>query len=256
VTISQFRAEMPPCFAAAERLVSPIGTLHPRWRMPNGETMANRFLKLLSERPFLMADGATGTNLFGMGLMTGDSPELWNFDHPDRIEALHQSFINAGADLFLTNSFGGTRNRLKLHQAQDRVVEINKRYNSNMDPEEFAEVRQKLYHDEYIDRILPVDHVVDHLKAHYGKVRIAVVSGGSREAVEKTLKVLGIYDLVETMVCAGETPNGKPYPDPFLAAAQKLGVDPKDCLVFEDGDPGVRSAIAAGMDWVRIDQLD
>jgi 5-methyltetrahydrofolate--homocysteine methyltransferase len=89
--------------------------------------MANRFLKLLGERPFLMADGATGTNLFGMGLMTGDSPELWNFEHPERIEALHQSFVDAGADLFLTNSFGGTRHRLKLHHAQDRVHEINKR---------------------------------------------------------------------------------------------------------------------------------
>jgi methionine synthase I (cobalamin-dependent) len=89
--------------------------------------MDNRFLKLLSERPFLMADGATGTNLFGMGLMTGDSPELWNFEHPERIEALHQSFVDSGADLFLTNSFGGTRNRLKLHHAQDRVHEINKR---------------------------------------------------------------------------------------------------------------------------------
>jgi len=89
--------------------------------------MTNRFLKLLNERPFLMADGATGTNLFGMGLMTGDSPELWNFEHPERIEALHQSFVDSGADLFLTNTFGGTRNRLKLHQAQDRVHEINKR---------------------------------------------------------------------------------------------------------------------------------
>jgi len=89
--------------------------------------MDNRFLKLLAERPFLMADGATGTNLFAMGLMTGDSPELWNFEHPDRIEALHQSFVDAGADLFLTNSFGGTRHRLKLHNAQDRVREINKR---------------------------------------------------------------------------------------------------------------------------------
>ena len=89
--------------------------------------MANRFLKLLGERPFLMADGATGTNLFGMGLMTGDSPELWNFEHPERIEALHQSFVDSGADLFLTNSFGGTRHRLKLHNAQDRVHEINKR---------------------------------------------------------------------------------------------------------------------------------
>jgi methionine synthase I (cobalamin-dependent) len=89
--------------------------------------MSNRFLKLLNERPFLMADGATGTNLFGMGLMTGDSPELWNIEHPERIEALHQSFVDSGADLFLTNSFGGTRNRLKLHHAQDRVHEINQR---------------------------------------------------------------------------------------------------------------------------------
>src|SRR4051812_28262545 len=89
--------------------------------------MSNRFLKLLGERPFLMADGATGTNLFGMGLMTGDSPELWNFEHPERIEALHQSFVDSGADIFLTNSFGGTRNRLKLHNAQDRVHEINRR---------------------------------------------------------------------------------------------------------------------------------
>jgi 5-methyltetrahydrofolate--homocysteine methyltransferase len=89
--------------------------------------MTNRFLKLLAERPFLMADGATGTNLFGMGLMTGDSPEMWNFEHPERIEALHQSFVDSGADLFLTNSFGGTRHRLKLHNAQDRVHEINKR---------------------------------------------------------------------------------------------------------------------------------
>jgi methionine synthase I (cobalamin-dependent) len=89
--------------------------------------MGNRFLRLLSERPFLMADGATGTNLFGMGLMTGDSPELWNFEHPERIEALHQSFVDSGADLFLTNSFGGTRHRLKLHHAQDRVHEVNKR---------------------------------------------------------------------------------------------------------------------------------
>ena len=74
-----------------------------------------------------MADGATGTNLFAAGLMTGDSPEGWNFDHPERIEALHQSFVDSGADLFLTNSFGGTRQRLKLHGFQDRVYEVNKR---------------------------------------------------------------------------------------------------------------------------------
>src|SRR4030095_6839265 len=88
--------------------------------------MSDRFQQLLNSRPFLMADGATVTNLFAAGLMTGDAPEMWNFAHPEKIEALHQSFVDAGADLFLTNSFGGTSYRLKLHNAQDKVREINR----------------------------------------------------------------------------------------------------------------------------------
>jgi HAD superfamily hydrolase (TIGR01509 family) len=86
-------------------------------------------------------------------------------------------------------------------------------------------------------------------------VRIGVVSGGRRTTVTRTLTVLGVLPLVEVMVCAGETPHGKPYPDPFLAAASTLGVDPARCMVFEDGDPGVQAAIAAGMKWVRVDQI-
>jgi beta-phosphoglucomutase-like phosphatase (HAD superfamily) len=64
--------------------------------------------------------------------------------------------------------------------------------------------------------------VVNHLKAHAQKVRIGAVSGSGRVAVERTLKVLGIHHLVEIIVCAGETPRGKPYPDPFLKAAEQL----------------------------------
>ena len=85
----------------------------------------NRFTQLLSERPWLLADGATGSNLFDVGLMSGDAPELWNTEHPDRIAALHQSFVDAGADILLTNSFGGTVYRLKLHNAQSRMAELN-----------------------------------------------------------------------------------------------------------------------------------
>lgn len=135
------------------------------------------------------------------------------------------------------------------------ILEINKRYNSNFDPEEFTVRKTKLFHEEYIEQIKPIEFVVNHLITHAGKVRIAVVSGGSREAISKTLQVIGIADLVEIMVCAGETPNGKPYPDPFLAAAEQLGVDPTKCLVFEDGSPGVKAAEAAGMDWIRIDKI-
>ena len=89
--------------------------------------MTNRFLALLAERPYLLADGATGTNLFDAGLQTGDAPELWNEQHPEGILKLHRDMIAAGADLILTNSFGGTRHRLKLHNEQDRVAPINER---------------------------------------------------------------------------------------------------------------------------------
>ncbi len=83
------------------------------------------FLDLLKSRDWLLADGATGTNLFAMGLQSGDAPELWNEDHPDRVRALHRNFIEAGSDIVLSNSFGGNAYRLKLHSAQNRVHELN-----------------------------------------------------------------------------------------------------------------------------------
>tara|TARA_R110002051_G_scaffold18121_13_gene52354 strand:- start:2634 stop:3647 length:1014 start_codon:yes stop_codon:yes gene_type:complete len=90
-------------------------------------TAANPLRDLLAEKGVLLADGATGTNLFAMGLEAGEAPELWNEAHPERIDKLHQDFVDAGADIILSNSFGGTRHRLKLHHAQDRVFDLNKR---------------------------------------------------------------------------------------------------------------------------------
>ena len=87
--------------------------------------MPNTFEKMLAEKPVLLADGATGTTFFGMGLQSGDAPELWNIDYPDRVERHYQAFVDAGSDLILTNSFGGTRYRLKLHGAEQRVHELN-----------------------------------------------------------------------------------------------------------------------------------
>ena len=92
---------------------------------PTFDRSGNRFTRLLDSRPWLLADGATGSNLFDVGLMSGDAPELWNTEHPDRIAALHRSFVEAGADILLTNSFGGTTYRLKLHKAEGRLAELN-----------------------------------------------------------------------------------------------------------------------------------
>lgn len=73
----------------------------------------------------LISDGAMGTNLQAKGLPIGEPPEKWNITHPNQVKAIHQSFINAGSDLILTNTFGG--NRIKLNRAGygDKVKEFN-----------------------------------------------------------------------------------------------------------------------------------
>ncbi len=88
--------------------------------------MTNALSTLLDTVDVILADGATGTNLFNMGLQSGDAPELWNVDAPDKIRELYRGSVDAGSDLFLTNTFGGTAARLKLHDAQNRVSELNR----------------------------------------------------------------------------------------------------------------------------------
>jgi 5-methyltetrahydrofolate--homocysteine methyltransferase len=85
----------------------------------------NVYLRLLDERGVLVADGAMGTTLFSMGLEGGGCPEMLNVEQPDLIEKVHRRFIEAGADIILTNTFGGTRRRLNLHRLSDRVAELN-----------------------------------------------------------------------------------------------------------------------------------
>lgn len=89
--------------------------------------MAFALADLLAARGVLLADGATGTNYFQMGLTSGDAPELWNVDQPDRVQDLHRRFVDAGADIILTNTFGCNRHRLALHGAESRVRELAQR---------------------------------------------------------------------------------------------------------------------------------
>ncbi|SFT62249.1 betaine--homocysteine S-methyltransferase [Sedimentitalea nanhaiensis] len=88
--------------------------------------MTCAFQTMLDRLDVILADGATGTNLFNMGLMSGDAPEFWNVDEPAKITALYKGAVDAGSDLFLTNTFGGNASRLKLHDGQKRVRELNR----------------------------------------------------------------------------------------------------------------------------------
>ena len=85
----------------------------------------NTFEQLLADKEVLLADGATGTNLFAQGLQSGDPPEFWNLDEMAKIKAHYRSFVEAGSDIILTNTFGANSYRLKLHKAESRVSELN-----------------------------------------------------------------------------------------------------------------------------------
>jgi 5-methyltetrahydrofolate--homocysteine methyltransferase len=87
----------------------------------------NPLRALLERHDHVVADGGMGTMLMALGLEQGDPPEEWNLLHPDRIQAVHTGYINGGAQIILTNSFGGSPFRLKLHDLQDRTHELNRR---------------------------------------------------------------------------------------------------------------------------------
>jgi HAD superfamily hydrolase (TIGR01509 family) len=135
----------------------------------------------------------------------------------------------------------------------DVVAELNRRDGLSIPIEEFAHRKESLYY-ELIHQLQPVPEVLEQIHLQHGKIPFAVVSGSTRESVVKSLEALGILHLFDTLVCAGDYTRGKPDPEPFLLAAQRLGVDPKRCLVFEDAEVGIRAATAAGMASVRIAQ--
>ncbi len=86
----------------------------------------NKFQSLIGQSPTVMLDGAMGTMLFEAGLQFGDPPEAWNVEHPERVRAVHRGYLQAGSQIILTNTFGGSRFRLAMHNLQDRVAALNR----------------------------------------------------------------------------------------------------------------------------------
>jgi 5-methyltetrahydrofolate--homocysteine methyltransferase len=88
--------------------------------------MPNGLQELLRQGEVILADGATGTLLMEAGLPPGTPPELWNVQFPDRILHLHTTYLDAGSQIILTNTFGGSRVKLARAGYGDRVVEFNR----------------------------------------------------------------------------------------------------------------------------------
>jgi len=135
--------------------------------------------------------------------------------------------------------------------AAEIVAELNRMHGLNM-PVEAVARRKELFYFELLPTLKPIAEVLEHIEAQYGKIPFAVVSGGRRESVKRSLAVLHLLDKFEVIVGAEDYTHSKPAPDPFLVAAERLGVAARDCLVFEDTELGIEAATAAGMASVRV----
>lgn len=132
------------------------------------------------------------------------------------------------------------------------VPKLNERFGLNYDAEILSEKKEKIFL-ENLHEVTLIEPVFEVIKKFSHKP-MAIVSGGIRENVAHTLSLLKISHYFSHLVCAGETARGKPHADPFLKAASLLNVDPTQCLVFEDAEPGILGAKKAGMGVIRVGQ--
>ena len=131
------------------------------------------------------------------------------------------------------------------------IAALNEEQGLSMPVEETA-LNKERYYTEMIEDLKAIPEVLAHIEDQHGKIPFAVVSGSTRDSVETSLGALGLLGRFDTLVCAGDYAKGKPDPEPFLTAAQRLGVKPEECLVFEDAETGVAAAKAAGMAVVKV----
>ncbi len=146
-------------------------------------------------------------------------------------------------DLFY--SLGGVPTR--------RVAElIGQHYRLKVDVEQIFHAKEAFF----VEKLAAVK-VIEPVAAVARRVAltrpVAIASGGPRDVVVRSLEVSGLKPLFPVVVSADDVAHGKPSPDMFLLAARLMGVSPERCLVFEDAEPGMRAAEAAGMAWVRVE---
>lgn len=131
------------------------------------------------------------------------------------------------------------------------VADLNARFGSGLDPAavEADKVRWYLAHHHTVQAIEPVVAIA---RAGHGQLPMAVASGSDAGIVNDSLRALGIDHLFATVITPADVRRGKPAPDMFLLAAERMGANPARCLVFEDGQLGIDAARAAGMPWVFV----
>jgi HAD superfamily hydrolase (TIGR01509 family) len=157
-------------------------------------------------------------------------------------QALSEQGCDFPEDLFY--QWGG----MPVHEI---ISTLNELRSLNMPVEAVAIRKENLYY-EYLPRLTAVPEVLEVIESSHGSLPFAVVSGSTRESVTASLESLRLLEKFDTLVCAGDYQRSKPHPEAFLLAAERLGVAPANCLVFEDTAMGIQAATAAGMASVKV----
>jgi HAD superfamily hydrolase (TIGR01509 family) len=151
---------------------------------------------------------------------------------------------NCGFEEDLFYSWGG-------RPVKEIITALNEMQGLNMPVDGVAKRKESLYF-ELENELKAIPEVIEHIEAKHGHIPLAVVSGSRRNSVLHSLSALGLLDKFDALICAEDYERGKPAPDCFLTAAARLGVEPRDCLVFEDTEMGIEAATSAGMASVRV----
>jgi HAD superfamily hydrolase (TIGR01509 family) len=161
--------------------------------------------------------------------------------------AMRKFGLNTVLDEELFYSLGGV--------PTPRVAELmGKHYGLTLNPLEVMEVKERMYNEKGIPSVTIIQPVADFARRVALTKPVAIVTGGTPDVVVPSLATVGLTEIFKVVVTASDVPpgRGKPEPDMFLLAAQRMNVDPTRCLVFEDAEPGIQAALAAGMQVVRV----
>ncbi|KYG68730.1 phosphatase [Bdellovibrio bacteriovorus] len=136
-----------------------------------------------------------------------------------------------------------------------KIVEMLNEMHKVQIPADVFLKEKEVHYFSAINEIKEIKAVMDVIKHYHRRLPMAIVTGSRRHPVETTLKHLGITQYFEHLICAEDYQNGKPAPDCFLLGAEKLGIDPAECLVFEDAHLGIEAARNAQMDCLKVDEF-
>jgi len=159
-------------------------------------------------------------------------------------EAMRRAGLRETLSENLFYSFGGVPTR--------QVAELlGRHYDLPIDVDHVFHEKEALFVEYQADMQL-IQPVVDFARRVAEKFPVSVASGGPRVIVRQTLARVGLTSLFPVVITPEDVARGKPAPDMFLLAAERMGVPAAACLVFEDAEPGIQAAEAAGMQWVHV----